>query len=96
MRLRTLITLRLNPPEEYWQKTSDSFDSLLGYGTLATVCSKLGLIGDFDIKLLKDIWEKRCKVAHETELWRTVPEAERKDIERLCNFAIDFLRQTTN
>jgi predicted Fe-S protein YdhL (DUF1289 family) len=95
MRLKTLITLRLNPPEKYWQDTSNAFNSLLGYKNLVNVCDKLGLIKDIDTKALRDLWDKRCRVAHETELWKNISPKEREEINRLCHSAIDFLNKTT-
>jgi hypothetical protein len=95
MRLKTLITVRLNPPQQHWQDTSNAFNSLLGYKNLLSVCNMLGLMKGCNFKQLKDLWEKRCVVAHETELWKNISPQEQQEIRELCNSAIDFLKKTT-
>jgi len=98
MRLRTLITLRLNPPQFNWECTSKAFSSLLGYSKLLNVCDKVGLLKQrmkrCSKKQLKALWEKRCNIAHESNLWRGITEGDEKEIVNLCNYAIMFLEDT--
>ena len=104
MRLRTLITLRLNPPEKNWESTSRSFINLLGYKKLLSVCSEVGLLDNCMnncdkqklLKNLKDLYAERCKIAHETKIWRGIDEEDKKQISSLCDNAIQFLKNTTN
>jgi hypothetical protein len=97
MRLRTLITLRLNPPQENWRDISNSFNSSLsplGYNSLLNVCGKLHLVTVEDKNNLKRIWALRNSIAHETGLWKALSKKKKTEINRLCKHAAEFLRST--
>lgn len=96
MRLRTLVTLRLQPPEKNWYATSDAFTNLLGYNKLLNLCSKVGILPDCNQRKLKELSDERNHVAHDTELWKEIIDKERQEsIIDLCNNAIEFLKNTT-
>jgi hypothetical protein len=96
IRLRTLLTSRLNPPKEKWEYTSNAFDSLLGFNKLLNLCDKLGLLHGQNPKKLRDLWEKRCNVAHESELWKELSDEDKKEITQLCECTIKFLNETNS
>jgi len=94
-RLRTLLTNRLSPTEEKWEETSNIVDSLYGFKKMVSLCDKLGLI-PINPKTLKNLWDERSAVAHESELWKEDELADEKikEITGLCNSAIEFLEKT--
>lgn len=94
IRLRSILTYRLDPPKEKWKYTSNALDSLLGFSKLVNLCEELKLVHDFDLRKLKKLWERRCKVAHESDLWRELPKLDKNDITQLCESAIEFLQKT--
>jgi hypothetical protein len=99
MRLKTLITLRLNPPQKHWRDISNSFNSAnspLGYNSLLNVCNKLDLVENEDKNRLKQLWNMRNSIAHETELWKTITERKQQEIIELCHYATEFLKNTNN
>lgn len=99
MRLKTLITLRLNPSQENWRDISNSFNSSLsplGYNSLINVCNKLDLVTNEDKNKLKRIWVLRNNIAHETELWKALPKKKKMEIDKLCKHVAKFLRSTNH
>jgi hypothetical protein len=96
IRLRTLLTSRLDPPKEKWEYASNAFDSLLGFNKLLNLCDELGLLHGQSPKKLKDLWEKRCKIAHESELWKELSDKDKKEITQLCECTIKFLNETNS
>jgi hypothetical protein len=95
MRLRSLITDRLSPPKGKWQEISNTLNNL-SFNSLLTLCEKLGLSTryNFDINPLKKLWNERCKIAHESTLWRELSEKDIERIRSLCNSANDFMEKT--
>lgn len=96
IRLRSLLTNRLSPTKDKWEKTSRVLDSLLGFNKLVNLCDHMGLIVDCKPKKLKGLWTKRCNVAHESKLWRTLQPEDKTEIAQLCKSAIDFLQKTNS
>ena len=96
IRLKTLLTNRLSPAQEKWTNTSNVIDSLYGFKKMVSLCDKLELI-PITPKTLKNLWDKRSEVAHESKLWKEdqLPDEEIKEITELCNSAIDFLQKTS-
>jgi len=95
IRLRSLLTNRLSPPKNEWKKTAQVLDSLYGFKKMVSLCDKLGLIPNKP-KILKNLWDKRSSVAHESTLWKEeeLSDEEKKEITHLCKSAIKFLQQT--
>jgi len=95
MRLRSLIADRFSPPKDKWQEVSDILSSL-SFNSLLTLCKKLGLSEqyNFEIKPLKELWKERCKIAHESTLWRKLSEKDIGIITGCCNSTTDLLEKT--
>jgi len=93
IRLKSLLADRLSPPKAQWRKTSRMLD--IGFNRLVNLCNQLGLLKHHNPKNLKKLWDKRCKVAHESKLWRGLSQRNKEDIDRLCRSAIEFLEKTT-
>ena len=95
MRLRSLIADTLSPPKDKWQEVSDTLSNL-SFNSLLTLCKRLGLSEryNFEIKPLKKLWKERCKIVHESMLWRELSEKDIEIITSLCNSAMDLLEKT--
>ncbi len=96
IRLRSLLTNRLSPPKNEWKKISQALDSVYGFKKMVSLCDKLELIPTGKPRILKSLWDKRSKVAHESTLWKEeeLSDDEKKKITNLCKCAITFLQQT--
>ena len=92
LRLRTLLTEYLSPAKNKWRGISEKLD--IGFNRLLSLCDEFGLLHGFNKKPLTKLWEKRCKIAHESSLWKKVPPKEKEAIKNLCESAIDFLENT--
>ena len=92
MRLRSLLADRLFPPRNKWKAVSNKLD--VGFNRLLNLCQELGLLHGFNKKPLKNLWEKRCNVAHESKLWKELSQKDKEDIRQLCESAIKFLEKT--
>jgi len=98
MRLRSLLTDWVSPStQDKWEKTSSEILNKISFRGLIILCKKFNLLPDKkDDKNLDDLREKRNKVAHESRLWKKLKGPEKKEIERLCNFTIEFLERTSS
>ena len=96
LRLRTLLTAWMSPPQQKREKTSSMILNKLSFNQLIVLCNKLGLLQSEERKNLDALREKRNKVAHETRLWKKIPESEKNKIEHLSNFTIQFLERTNS
>ena len=93
IRLRTLLTDWISPPKRKWKKTSKILDRF-DLWKLIGLCNEHKLLRDNEKKNLHALREKRNKVAHESDLWKKLSDDEKKEIENLCRFTIQFLERT--
>lgn len=94
LRLRTLLTIRLQPEEKDWKKITNLVNSLYGFNTMVNLCEKLELL-HVNPKVLKDLWSERCSIAHESDIWKKdVTKEKSENITKVCNSAIEFLEKT--
>lgn len=93
IRLRTLLTDWISPPQSKWKKTSEILDRF-NLWKLIDLCNKHKLLRGNEKKNLDALREKRNKVAHESKLWKKLSKDEKKRIEELCRFTIKFLERT--
>lgn len=91
IRLKSLLTDRLNPPKDKWKEVSST---RLSFGIPRRLCNLLGILSQNDSRELKELWEKRNKIAHESQLWKDPSENDIKEIKRLCESAKRFLEKT--
>ena len=61
---------------------------------LVNLCDELELLYNHEKKNLKELWKKRCNVAHESKLWKKLSDKDKKKIDHLCKSAIQFLERT--
>lgn len=102
MRLRSLITDRLSPPDDKWKKISGMLDNeFSGFKRLVSLCDELHLLNNHDPeelkelwKNLKNLWDMRGNIAHESELWRKLTKEDEEKIRNLCKSAKEFLEKT--
>ena len=94
MRLRSLLTDWVSPPKNKWKRTSSEVLNL-NFKRLIDLCNRLKLLHDKEEKNLHALREKRNEVAHESRLWKPLSEPEKKKIERLSDFTIQFLERTS-
>jgi len=92
LRLRTLLTEHLSPEENKWKAISTKLD--IGFNRLLSLCDEFGLLHGVQKKPLQRLYEERCKVAHDSELWKKIKEKEKKELRDICNSAIRFLERT--
>lgn len=93
IRLRSLITDWVSPPNTKWKKTSEILDRT-PFWRLVNLCDQLKLLEDHEKKSLDELWKKRCKVAHESKLWKKLSPQEAAKVDQLCKSAIQFLERT--
>lgn len=93
IRLRTLLTDYISPPKDKWKETHSILSRLPFYKLLAH-CEKNGKLEQTDPTKLKNLQDKRNKVAHETELWKELNQTEIGEIKQKCEFVKDFLKKT--
>ena len=98
MRLRSLLADWVSPStQDKWEKTSSEILNKISFRGLIILCKKFNLLTDKkDAKNLDDLREKRNKIAHESRLWKKLKGPEKKKIEWLCNFTIEFLERTSS
>lgn len=96
LRLRTLLTSWISPPQHKREQTSSLILNKLSFNQLIILCNKLGLLQNEERKNLDALREKRNKVAHETRLWKKIPKLEANKIDRLCHLTVEFLKRTNN
>jgi RNA processing factor Prp31 len=96
MRIRTIIALQLDLSGQRFEEISNILDSQVGFRNLIGIIENMGKIKKQEADKLRELYTERCKVAHETTLWKDVSEAKQEEIKKLCNVAIDFLKKTTN
>ncbi len=94
IRLKSLLTEKLSPPENKWKTTSALLH--IDFKRLVDLCNLLGLLKGYSSEKLKTLWDMRNKVAHESELWRDLSEKEQDEIVNLCESAIEFLKKTNS
>ena len=94
IRLRTLLTDWLSPPKEKWEKVSKDILTKLRFWQLANLCADLGLLSGDEKRKLDKLRKKRNSIAHESKLWKQISNEEKRQIEQLCEFAIQFLERT--
>lgn len=96
IRLRSLLTDWVDPPENKWKKTSEILGRI-DFRGLVIKCDQLGRLDSDERESLEALNDKRNDVAHESRLWKNgVQPDEKKKIERLCKSAIKFLERTTH
>ena len=95
IRLRTLLTDFIEPQNSRWNETSEILGKISTKELIILCFKKYKLILKDQNKVLHQLNEKRNKVAHESSLWRTVPQDDQVEIEGLCKSAIQFLEDTT-
>lgn len=96
MRIRTIIALQLDSSGQKFEQISHILDSQVGFRNLIGIIENMGKIKKQEADKLRELYTERCKVAHETTLWKDVSEEKQEEIKKLCNVAIDFLNKTTN
>lgn len=95
IRLRTLLTNWISPTtKNKWEITSSEILSKLNLVNLINLCYGHKLIDRNQKKNFHALRKKRNEVAHESELWKRLSEDDKKEIENLCKFAIQFLEKT--
>jgi len=94
MRLRSLITDWLSPPEGKWKTTSKEILTELKFWQLKKICRQRELLCGDENKELEKLERKRNYIAHESKLWKSISPDERVQIEHLCRFTIQFLERT--
>jgi len=92
LRLRTLLTEHLSPTKSKWRAVSNKLD--IGFNRLLSLCNEFDLLYGFNTEPLKRLYKRRCKIAHESELWREISPEDKKEIKSLCESAIEFLENT--
>jgi len=93
IRLKSLLTDRLNPPKDKWKKVSST---RLDFRPALNLCKNLEILSVAESQELGKLWSKRCKIAHESSLWREPSEKDINEIKRFCESAKHFLEITTN
>jgi hypothetical protein len=93
MRLKSLLTDRLRPEKVEWKQVHNYLGSL-SFKASVSICECLKLIEPEMSKDLKDLWDLRGKVAHESTPWREPTNEMVREIKRLCKVAMDFLDLT--
>jgi len=102
IRLRSLLTDRLLQPKNEWKENEWKEISRMltgigkGFNTFVNLCNRLGLLEGHNPEDLKGLWNMRNKIAHESELWKSLSERDEKEIRRLCKSAIEFLEKTNS
>ena len=91
IRLKSLLTDRLNPSKERWKKISKT---PLSFNIAVNLCEDLEILSAPVSRDLRNLWEKRCSIAHESKLWKELSEEDIKKIRHLCEFAKSFLEET--
>lgn len=92
MRLKSLLADRLWREGDDWRVIHNDLD--ISFMSAVRLCDALKLMGGQNPKDLRRLWEKRGYGAHESGLWRNPSESEKKEVRRLCESAIMFLRGT--
>ncbi|MBO3754784.1 MAG: hypothetical protein FGF53_07925 [Candidatus Brockarchaeota archaeon] len=80
IRLRSLLTDRLNPPKDKWKEISKI---RINFRLALKLCIELGIIPKSFPCKLKKLWKKRNEVAHESKIWKNLQESEIEEIKRL-------------
>lgn len=93
IRLRTLLTDWVSPPNDKWKETGKLFN--LKFAGLINRCKQHGLLIGKERETLDGLRKKRNQLAHETKLWKGVSPKEKKKIELLCKSTVKFLERTT-
>ena len=92
MRLKSLLADRLWRRGDDWRAIHNNLD--INFMSAVRLCNFFGLLKGQNPRELRRLWEKRGYGAHESGLWRNPSKAEKREIERLCESAITFLRKT--
>lgn len=92
LRLRSLLTEYISPTENKWRTVSNKLD--IGFNRLLSLCKELNLLYGFNVEPLKRLYNRRCKIAHESELWKKILPKDKEEIKSLCESAIEFLENT--
>ena len=93
IRLRTLLADWISPPPSKWKKTSEILDKF-DLWKLVDLCNKHKLLFGNEKKNLHALRKKRNQIAHESKLCKKLPGNEKRKIEELCKFTIEFLERT--
>jgi hypothetical protein len=94
MRLKSLLTDRLSPDKKQWKEVHVRLGDLLGFRRTVSICKSLGLVSEEMSKNLKELYDMRSEVAHESRIWRELKNLDVEKVKRLCKCAIEFLEET--
>lgn len=92
LRLRTLLTEYISPTKSRWRAVSNKLD--IGFNRLLSLCNEFDLLNGFNTEPLKRLYKRRCKIAHESELWKKICPEDKEEIKSLCQSAIELLENT--
>jgi len=97
IRLKSLLSDKLaHRQKEKWRVVFAELNKLrLGFSPALRMCRAAGMISSERFGEMKQLWQKRNSLAHESALWRDMGTDDVSEIVRLCKCAEGFLEETS-